>query len=47
MDDLTTERGFDSQATLVNDVLGLVFSMSSIGVCRTRHCQTSGRLVRK
>ena len=40
MDDLTTERGFDLQATWVIDVLGLFFDMS---VCTTRHWQMFGR----
>ena len=30
--DLTTERSFDSQATWVIDVLGLVFDMLSMGL---------------
>ena len=41
--DLTTERSFHWQATLVIDVL----DMMSMGVCTTRHWQTSGRLVRE
>ena len=41
MDDLTTESSFESQATWVNDVLGLLFDMLSMGVCTTRHLQTS------
>ena len=47
MDDLTTERSFDSQATWVIDVLGLFFDMLSMGVCINRHWQTSGQLVRE
>ena len=43
MDDLVTERSFDSQATEVIDELGLFFDMLSISVCTTRHRQTSGR----
>ena len=42
MDDLTTERSFDSFI----DVLGLYFDMLSMGVC-TRFWQTSGRLVQE
>ena len=44
MDDLTTERSFDSKATWVIDVLGLFLSM---GVCTTMYRQTSGRLVQE
>ena len=47
MDDLTTERSFDSQATLVIDVLGLFFDMLSMTVCINKHWQTSGRLVQE
>ena len=36
MDDLTTERSFDSQAALVIDMLGLFFDTLSMGVCTTR-----------
>ena len=32
MDDLTTERSFDSQATWAIEVLGLSFDISSMGV---------------
>ena len=46
MDDLKTERSFDSQATLAFDMLGL-FDMLSIGVCTTRHWQPSGRLMQE
>ena len=42
--DVTAKRTFDSQATWVIDVLGF-FDMLSMGVCTTRHRQTSGRLV--
>ena len=47
MDDLTTERSFDLQATWVIDVLGKFFDMLSMGFCTTRRCQTSGRLVQE
>ena len=47
MDDLTTERNFDLQATWVIDVLGLVFDMLCLGVCTTRHGQASGRMVQE
>ena len=47
MDDLTTERTFDSQATWIIDVLDLFFHMLSMGVRTTRHWQTSGRLVQE
>ena len=47
MDDPIAERGFDSQATWVLGVLGVFFDMLSMGVCTTRHCQTSGRLVQE
>ena len=39
MDDLTTERSFDSQATWVIDVLGLLFDMLYMGECITRQWQ--------
>ena len=45
MDDLTTERSFDSQATWVSTVLDLFVDMLSMGVCTTRHWQMSSRLV--
>ena len=45
MDGLETERSFDSQATWVIDVLGLLFEMLFKGVCTTRHWQTFSRLV--
>ena len=38
---------FDSQALWVIDVLGLFFDMLSIGDCKTRHWQTSCRLVQE
>ena len=47
MNDLTTERSFDSQATCVIDAICLFFDMLSMGVCTTRHWQTSGRLVQE
>ena len=47
LDDLTTERSFNSQATCVVDVLGLFFDMLSMGFCTTGHWQTSGRLVQE
>ena len=47
MDDLITERSFDSQAKLVIDVLGLLFVMLSMVVCTNKHWQTSGRLVQE
>ena len=47
MDDLKTERSFDSQATWIINVLGLFFDMLPIGVCTTGHLQTSGRLVQE
>ena len=37
IDDLTTERSFDSQATWVIDMLDLFFDVSSIDVSTTRH----------
>ena len=43
----TTKRSFDSQGTWVIDVLGLFVGISSMGVCTTRHWQTSGRLVQE
>ena len=36
MDDPTTERSFDLQATWVIDMLGLAFDMLSMGVCATK-----------
>ena len=47
MDDLTTERSFDSQATWVIDVLDLFHDMLSMNVCATRHWHTFGRLVQE
>ena len=45
MEDLTTERSFESQATRYIGVLDLLFDMVSMGICTIRHWQTSGRLV--
>ena len=36
MDDLTTERSFDSKAARVIDAVGLSFYMLSMGACTTR-----------
>ena len=47
MDDLTTESSFNSQATCVIMSLIYFFDMLSLGVCTTRHWQTSGRLVQE
>ena len=47
MDDLTTERSFNSPATWVSGVLGLLFDMLPMDVCTTRHCQASGRLLQE
>ena len=44
--DLATKRSFDSQATMIIDLLGLYFGLS-MGVCATRYWQTSGRLVQE
>ena len=44
MDDLTTDRSFDSQVTCVIGVLGVFFDLLSIGCL---HWQTSGRLVQE
>ena len=38
---------FISQALWVIYVLGLCFDVLSMGVCKTRHWQTSGRLVQE
>ena len=35
VDDLITVCSFDSQATWVIDVLGLIFDMLSMGACKT------------
>ena len=45
--DLTTESSFDSQAKWVMMCLAYLFGMLSMGVCTTRHWQTSGRLVQE
>ena len=45
MEELTTERSFDSQDTQYIGVLDLFFDMVSMGICTIRHWQTSGRLV--
>ena len=48
MDDLTTERSFDSQGTWISDGLVLIFDdMIYNGVCSTSHWQTSGRLMQE
>ena len=47
MDDFTTKRRFESQATWVIDVFGSFSDMLPIGVCTTRHLETSGRLVQE
>ena len=47
MDDLTTESSFNSQATWVIMSLIYFFDMLSLGVCTTRHWQTSDRLVQE
>ena len=46
-DSLTTERDFDSQASLAIDVFGLYFEIVSTGDCTTRHWQTTGRVVQE
>ena len=45
MCDHTTERIFDSQAMQVIAFGNFFVDMLSMGVCTTRHWQTSGRLV--
>ena len=47
LDDLTPGGSFDSHTTWVIDVLGLFFDMLSMGVYKTWHWQTSGRLVQE
>ena len=47
IDDLITEPSFDSQAALVIGVHGLFFAQLSMGVCTTKHWQTSGRLLQE
>ena len=45
---LTTKPSFDSPGNWIIDVPDLIFDMlSMMGVCKTRHWQTSGRLVQK
>ena len=46
-DDLTNGRSFDSQASRDTDVLGLFFDLLPMGLCTTRHWQSSGRLVQE
>ena len=41
------ESSFDSQATWVIDVFGIFLDMLSMGICTTRHWETSGRLVQE
>ena len=41
-----TKHSFDSKATWVIDVLGIVFNMLAMTVCTNRHWQT-GRLVQE
>ena len=45
--DVTTYHSFDSQATRFIDVFRLFLDMSFMGVCTTRHSQTSGRLIQE
>ena len=45
--DVTTDPCFDSQATCCIDVFDLFLDMLFMGVCTTRHWQTSGRLVQE
>ena len=47
VDDLTTERSFDSQATWYINQLGLFFDLLPMGVCTSRPWKMSGRLVQK
>ena len=47
MDDLATEHSFDLQVFVAIDVLGLFFDILLMGVCTTRHWQTSNRLVQE
>ena len=47
MDDLTTKRTFDSQAMQVILFELFFVDMLSMGVCKTRHWQTSVRLVQE
>ena len=45
MDDLTTERSFDSQDTWSLMCSDYIFYISFIGDCTTSHWRTSGRLM--
>ena len=47
MDDLTTERRFNSQAMRVIDMLGLFYDILFMVVCTTRYSQMPGRLVQE
>ena len=47
MGDLTIEPSLGKQATWVIAVLDLSFDNLNVGVCTTRHCETSGGLVQK
>ena len=47
MDGRKTERNYDSQVRWVTDMLGLLLDMLSMGICKTRHWQTSGQLVQE
>ena len=48
IDDLTTGRSFELQATLTVDVIGIFFDMISMAVCATiLNMQRSGRLVQE
>ena len=47
MDDLRTKRSFDSQTIGSLVCLPYLFEILSMGVCTTRHKQTSGRLVQE
>ena len=47
MDELTTKCSFATQATRNIGVLGIFFDMLSLGVCTTRHWQTSGHLLQE
>ena len=47
MNDLTSERSYDSQVTLAINVRGLIFDLLPMSVCTTGHWQTSGRLEQK
>ena len=47
MEDVTTERSFDSQATWVIEVLGILFEMLSVGVCINGHWQMPCQLLQE